>query len=93
MTRIVLSLALLIGLALPAAAECFADYTASRSNPYDLHYGVAEIGGACTVASAQQQLQGRLANAGWQLLEVRATFDRAGAEARRANAGEYYLLY
>lgn len=85
--------ALLLALAGPAAADCYADYTASRSDPYDLHYGVAQVHQACTVPSATTELDARLAAAGWQLLEVRATFDRAGAEQRKANAGDNYLRY
>lgn len=96
MTRLALSLCFALALALAAgaaAADCYADYTASRSDPYDLHYGVAEISGACNVANAERELRDRLAGAGWQLLEVRGTFDRAGAEARRENAGNHYLRY
>jgi hypothetical protein len=95
MTRLALALALALGLAAPAPAQaaCYADYTASQSDPYDLHYGVAEITGSCTVADATQELRGRLAEAGWQLLAVRGTFDRAGAESRRDDAGNFYLRY
>lgn len=95
MTRLALALALSLGLASAAAAQsdCYADYTASQSDPYDLHYGVAEITGACTVPAATRELRGRLADAGWQLLVVRGTFDRAGAESRRDDAGNFYLRY
>ena len=85
--------ALLATLADSVSAECYADYTASRSNPYDLHYGVAQVLEACTVPGATSELRPRLAAAGWQLLEVRATFDLAGAEQRKANAGDNYLRY
>jgi len=93
MKRLLLLIALLAANATAAAAECYADYTASRSDPYDLHYGVARIEGECTVSGATRELRGRLDAAGWQLLEVRATFDQAGAEQRRANAGDNYLRY
>ena len=85
--------ALLASLSGPVSAACYADYTASRSDPYDLHYGVAQIFEACTVPGATSELDARLAAAGWQLLEVRATFDLAGAEQRKANAGDNYLRY
>jgi len=95
MTRLALALALAFGLASAAAAQasCYADYTASQSDPYDLHYGVAEIRGDCTVPAATEELRTRLADAGWQLLVVRGTFDSAGAESRRNDAGNFYLRY
>ncbi|QQA43056.1 hypothetical protein [Pelagovum pacificum] len=76
-----------------ASAECFADYKAKQDDPLRLQYGVAEINGSCTVSDATSELEGRLASAGWQLLEVLGTFDQSGAESRRANAGEFYLRY
>lgn len=85
--------ALLVTLAGPVFATCYADYTASRNDPYDLHYGVAQVFEVCTVPGATTELNARLAAAGWQLLEVRATFDLAGAEQRKANAGDNYLRY
>ena len=30
-------------LALPASAQCYADYRAQQNNPVRFHYGVAEI--------------------------------------------------
>ena len=83
-------------LLLPAGAawaECFADYKASRRDPFELSYGVAEIFGECSVAAAAEELAPRLAEAGWQLLEVASTFDASGLEARRESAGDYFLRY
>ena len=79
----------------PAAAQeaCYADYKASRRNPLELHYGVAEIRGECDRRSAQRELAPRLAADGWQLLEVVSTFGPSGLEERRASAGDYFLRY
>lgn len=80
---------------IPAAAQaaCYADYKASRGEPLELQYGVAEIAGACDAESAAAELAARLLADGWQLLEVLSTFDESGLEERRASAGEYYLRY
>jgi hypothetical protein len=94
MTRALLALALLL---IPVAARaqdpCFADYKASRVEPLELQYGVAEIDGECTVPSAEQELEPRLAVDDWQLLEVMDTFDESGLEERRESAGEFFLRY
>ena len=74
-------------------AACFADYKASRENPLELQYGVAEIRGECSVPAAEQELEPRLASDGWQLLGVLSTFDESGLEERRESAGEYFLRY
>ncbi|EPX84869.1 hypothetical protein ruthe_01866 [Rubellimicrobium thermophilum DSM 16684] len=87
------ALLLLIALPLEAAAACYADYKASRRDPFELHYGVAEIFGPCDTASAAEELAPRLAADGWHLLEVDSTFDETGLEARRESAGDYYLRY
>lgn len=78
---------------LPAQAACYADYKASRRDPFELQYGVAEVRGECTAANARRQLAPRLAADGWQLLEVVSTFGASGLEARRASAGDYFLRY
>lgn len=79
----------------PLAAQggCFADYKASRRDPFELQYGVAEVRGECTRAQASRELAPRLAAGGWQLLEVVSTFDASGLEERRASAGDYFLRY
>lgn len=87
-------LAFLLVPALAWAQEgCFADYKASRDEPLELQYGVAEVLGDCTVPAAEEELEPRLAADDWQLLEVMDTFDESGLEERRESAGEYFLRY
>ena len=56
-------LALILGLGLGGAAQaaCYADYKASRPEPFALQYGVAEIYGPCDAGSAWAELGPRLA--------------------------------
>jgi hypothetical protein len=91
----VLPLLLVIMLAWPAAAQaaCYADYKAKQDAPLRLHYGVAEISGPCDVRSATQQLQSRLQNAGWTLLNVVSVFDENGLAERKESAGPHFLRY
>ena len=93
MRVLLLSLSFIAALAVPAQAACYADYKASRTNPLELQYGVAEIFGECSVPSAETELGPRLAADGWQLLEVLTTFDESGLEERRESAGDYFLHY
>lgn len=90
-------LLLLLGLlAAPALAQdgpCFADYKASREDPLELQYGVAELRDECSVPGAERELRPKLAQDGWQLLEVLSTFGEEGLEERRESAGEYFLRY
>lgn len=76
-----------------AHAGCFADYKAKRDNPLRLHYGVAQINGACTPDNAQSQLSGRLAADGWVLLTVLSVFGDDGLAQRKDSAGSYFLRY
>jgi hypothetical protein len=76
-----------------AQEGCYADYKASRRDPFELHYGVAEVRGECTGRAAERELARRLAADGWQLLEVVSTFDASGLEGRRESAGDYFLRY
>jgi len=82
-------------LALPATAQaaCYADYKAKQDSPLRLHYGVAEISEPCTPASARQQLQTRLEQAGWTLLNVVSVFDEKGLAERKDSAGPNFLRY
>ncbi|MCF2871363.1 hypothetical protein L0664_09835 [Octadecabacter sp. G9-8] len=93
MKRIIpLTLTILV-FATGAQAACFADYKAKRDDPLRLHYGVAEIMGACSVDGATAELTPRLAADDWQLLSIEGVFDDAGLEERQDSAGDYYLRY
>lgn len=82
-----------LGLPVAAQAACYADYKAKQDTPLRLHYGVAEISEPCTPASARQQLQSRLAQAGWTLLNVVSVFDETGLAERKDSAGPHFLRY
>lgn len=84
-----------MALALPASAQCYADYRAKRENPLRLHYGVAQLpDAACGNASAaSRHLQPILQRDGWILLDVLSTFGPEGLEARRERAGQFFLRY
>lgn len=88
---VLLALALVFAAA-SANAACFADYKAKRDSPLRLHYGVIRLPDAACSAPAQAIRQ-RIARDGWTLLTVLGTFDAAGAEERRSDAGEFYLRY
>lgn len=86
--------ALMLAVAVPAsAAGCYADYKAKQDNPLRLHYGVAEIRGACTAGNARSELVGRLAAQGWTLLNVVSVFGDEGLEQRKNSAGSNYLRF
>lgn len=94
MKHIALAFAALVALAMPASAECYADYKAKQDAPLRLHYGVAQVSDAnCAPAQAQAELAPRLAAGGWVLLNVISTFGPEGLQERQASAGEYFLRY
>jgi uncharacterized membrane protein len=94
MTRTILTAAILLAFALPASAECYADYKAKKDDPLQLHYGVAQVSDAnCSPGAAQGELAPRLQGDGWTLLNVLATFGPEGLEERKASAGEFFLRY
>ena len=93
MKQILLSLGLCCALAGAAQAACYADYKAKQDNPLRLHYGVAEVSGQCSPASATAQLQSRLAAQGWTLLQVVSVFGPEGLDQRKASAGSNYLRF
>lgn len=96
MKNVTLSLltALFVAMALPAAAaNCYADYKAKQDNPLRLHYGVAQIKGACDAGSARAELAARLAAQGWTLLNVVSVFGDEGLAQRRDSAGSNYLRF
>lgn len=78
----------------PALAECYADYRAKMDNPLRLHYGVIELPAeACSVGAAAPVIAGRIAQGGWELLQVVSVFDQSGLATRRADAGEFFLRF
>jgi hypothetical protein len=93
-TLIPLCAAVSLLLASPAlSADCFADYKAKQNNPMRLHYGVAQINGPCSSASAKSELTSRLAAQGWTLLSILSTFAADGLAERKQSAGPYYLRF
>lgn len=78
-----------------AQAACFADYKAKQENPLRLHYGVVEVNAQpCQLSGAvTDQVNQRLAKGGWTLLKVETVFDETGLEAKKRDAGEFYLRY
>lgn len=84
---------LMLALAAPASAACYADYKAKQDDPLRLHYGVVELQGPCNARAAAQEIRPRIARDGWELLNVVSVFDDAGLSERRASAGQYYLRY
>jgi hypothetical protein len=93
MARIFILITMLMA-ALPASAECYADYKAKQDNPLRLAYGVAQVSdGNCDPGSAANELAPRLASAGWTLLAVMSTFGPEGLGEREASAGDHFLRY
>ena len=76
-----------------AHASCYADYKAKQDDPLRLQYGVARIDGPCNANDASNELEPRLAAAGWVLLNVVSVFDDTGLDERRESAGEFYLRF
>lgn len=88
------ALALVLLLAVPAQAGCYADYKAKQNDPLRLHYGVAELPEqACSKPAAKAELAPRLAASGWTLLNVLSIFGDEGLGERKASAGEYFLRF
>jgi hypothetical protein len=93
MARIFIFITLLLA-AMPASAECYADYKAKQDDPLRLAYGVAQVSdGNCDPGSAAGELAPRLASAGWTLLAVISTFGPEGLGEREASAGDHFLRY
>ncbi len=92
--RTALAAAMALVVAGPASAACYADYRASMDNPLRLHYGVIQVpDDQCSVTAAVPVIAQRIAAGGWELLQVISVFDDAGLDARRADAGTYYLRF
>ena len=92
MIRLTLAAVMMAGLAMPASAECYADYKAKQDAPLRLHYGVAQVQ-ACDTSGAEAELTSRLAADGWTLLTVLSTFGPEGLDERKDSAGAYFLRY
>lgn len=79
---------------LPAFAACYADYRAAERGGSGLHYGVIELpDDACSTDAAAPEIARRIAAGGWQLLQVISVFDDSGLDARRSDAGTYFLRF
>ena len=95
MKRSVLAICVLLLAATSAEAACYADYKAKRDAPLRLHYGVIEVPDrlcddrARIEAYVQQQLE----RDDWTLLNVLGVFGDNGLDARKDNAGEFFLRY
>lgn len=93
MKRILLSLTFALACASAAQAQCFADYKAKKDAPLRLHYGVAQLNGACDTGAATRELTPRLTAQGWTLLQVQSVFGPEGLDQRKESAGQYYLRF
>ena len=97
MTRTLFSVSLLAAaLAAPMAhAACYADYKAKQDDPLRLHYGVMTVNATPCARSAavESDVAKRLSAAGWTLLQVENVFDDSALDARKADAGEYFLRF
>lgn len=88
------ALAIGLGLAGAAQAECYADYKAKQDSPLRLHYGVIALpDNACSIAVAPDVIAPRLAQQGWTLLIVLSIFGPEGLAERKASAGSYFLSF
>ena len=83
-------------LAVPAAAQCYADFRV-RDNSWDVRFGVSRVpNAACgNTNAAFNHLEPRVERDGWKLLDVLSTFGPEGLETRRADAeaNQLFLRY
>ena len=86
--------AALVLTALPAAAQCYADFRV-RDRNWDIRFGVSQVPNtACgDTSAAHRHIEPRVQRDGWILLDVLSTFGPEGLETRRANAGDLFLRY
>jgi len=79
----------------PASAACFADYKAKKENPLKLHYGVMQLDvEPCRMSKAvARTVNNRLSRSGWTLLQVQSVFDERSLEAKKKDAGAYFLRF
>lgn len=94
-TRLPLLTALLLALAAPAHAACYADYKAKQDDPLRLHYGVIALSDAACRSrdAATQEAAPKIMAGGWTLLNIVSTFAEDGLAERKENAGPYYLRF
>ena len=78
-----------------AIAACYADYKAKQESPLRLHYGVIEVASQpCQMSRAvTNAVAKRVAAGGWELLQVQSVFDETGLEAKKRDAGEFFLRF
>lgn len=95
MTRLITTATLLALLALPASAECYADYKAKQDGPLRLHYGVAQVSDSLCgdKKAARAELEPRLAAGGWTLMKILGFFGPEGLDERKESAGDYFLRF
>lgn len=93
--RLLIATAFLALLAMPASAQCYADYRAQRTGPVQLHYGVTQLPpDACGNAqAAARHLTPRLQRDGWTLVDILSTFGPEGLGSRQGRAGQFFLRY
>jgi len=93
--KISLAALLVLLLAAPANAACFADYKAKRDKPLRLHYGIIELPDAVCgdAALTRAEIQKRIAKGKWQLLNVLSIFDATEAQNRKESAGQFFLRF
>ena len=93
--QILAPMALVLLLASPASAACYADYKAKQESPLKLHYGVVQVDiSPCAMSdNVRTQVRQRLQSAGWQLLQVQSVFDDSGLGKRKKDAGQFFLRF
>lgn len=95
MKQISLFCAALACLALPAHADCYAEYKAKKDDPLRLHYGILLIeADICPdPKEAEVIVQDRLADTQWTLLNVIGLSKAAPSKEQESNAGTFYLRF
>jgi hypothetical protein len=97
MTRILLfaAIAVLLLIAAPLEAACYADFKAKQDNPLRLQYGVIELSDAACgdQRAARAEIEARIGRDGWHLLNVMSVFGPEGLQQRKRRAGDFFLRY
>lgn len=94
-TRIILAAVLALTSANASSAACYADYKAKRENPLKLHYGVIQLDvSPCQMSNGvTKMVTDRVAKGGWTLLQVQSVFGDDQLEAKKRDAGEFFLRF